>query len=200
MPDPNKETAPDLAAEVTRLTGLVADLGKTMQTLATGQQQLVETFGRAQPAAAQSAAPAPQATTAAAGKPLTLDDVARAVRDGLAADQQTRAKSEARDRYAAEKLKDLPAVYRAKLPATDDAAALSAAEQAIRAEFKSDFAALGGRAADVSGTPPPGGQPPAAAVDYTKLSPQAAIEAGLKQSRAVGAAPTSATGANAAAK
>jgi len=81
------------------------------------------------------------------------------------------------------------------MPEADDAADLAAAEADVRRRFRDDFRAAGGTGApaapgahDVSGDVP-GGRRPAAAVDYSTLSPLQQIAVGLRDARAAHDAP-----------
>lgn len=123
------------------------------------------------------AAAAPGDKAADQTKALTAEDIDKLVEKRLAAQQQSAQAQAQRDAFLAEKLKDLPAAYRSKLGG--DPAKWKDEEQAIRAEFQKDFAAAGGKPADV-GADKPGGAKPAEAVDYSKLSPTQLIAQGLK--------------------
>jgi hypothetical protein len=133
-------------------------------------------------APAAPAAEAPKPDPAAKEKPLTMADVQKALTDALAAQQATTATKAARDGYAADKLKDLPAVYRNQLPNTADAGELARAEQTIRAQYLADLKASGITPPPVAGTPPGNG---AAATktpaDYSKMTGSQLLAEGIKQ-------------------
>jgi hypothetical protein len=113
-----------------------------------------------------------------AAKPLTLEDV----KGFFAEKEKSAATAAAREKFAAEKLADVPAAYRGQLPHTDDAAQLAAAEQKIRADYRADLKAKGFEVKDVGGAVPGGGVPAAKApVDLSKLSATELMEMGLKQ-------------------
>jgi hypothetical protein len=156
------------------------------------------------PAVAHAAHAEPPA--GAGSRPVvSADDVRAVVADAL----RSHAASAARDAYARDHLADLPDAYRRLLPAGGDPAALASAEQAIRRQFRDDLRAVargggtggaggGGMAnppgdpaarpdryrqdvfADVGGDDDAVGRPPAAAVDYAKLSPLQQIAVGLR--------------------
>ena len=96
-------------------------------------------------------------------------------------------RSTARASFEREHCTDLPDAYRRLLPETDDPAALADAEQSIRAQFRNDLKqarrASGdslSSSADESGR----GLPPAAAIDYARLTPLQQIAVGLKRAKA----------------
>jgi hypothetical protein len=123
---------------------------------------------------------AQQAAQDAAGKAIKAEDVSKRA-------------------FVAEKLKDLPAAYQAKLG--DEPKDWAAQEQAIREEFRKDFAAAGGKAPAVDGgAGTAGAAKPGATIDLSKLSGQQLIEVGLKDSKPVGAAAGAAAGVTAADK
>jgi hypothetical protein len=88
-------------------------------------------------------APAATAAKEEKHKPLTADDIAKIVGDKLAVHDSTQAKRAARDNHARAKMKDVPAAYLRDLPETDDQAALDAAEQRIRTQYRADLKAAG---------------------------------------------------------
>lgn len=95
--------------------------------------------------AARTAANAGGNATGNAAKPLTLDDL-----NTLLAQRDQRAQSSAqREAFIREKMKNVPEAYARQLG--DDQAKWPAEEQAIRARFRADLAALGIKAADVGG-------------------------------------------------
>jgi hypothetical protein len=128
-------------------------------------------------AAPAAAAPAAAAADQAAPKALTAEDVDKLVEKRLAAQQQSAQAQAQRDAFLAEKLKDLPAAYRSKLGTTRRSGRTRSRRSAPSS--RSDFAAAGGKPADV-GADKPGGAKPAEAVDFSKLSPTQLIAQGLK--------------------
>jgi hypothetical protein len=170
-----------LEAKFSELTSLVGKLADSLKAVADGQAEITKIVSK--PAAAATADKA-----AEAAKPLTQESVAELIRKGvteaLSAAKGAEAKIAAVAKYATEKMKDLPEVYRKLLPQTDDAAQLAAAEQTIRTQYKSDLSASGAVPKDVGGAADlAGGAAPLAVVDYSKLSPMEKIVAGLKQSK-----------------
>lgn len=112
---------------------------------------------------------------------LTAADVKKLIGDGLAEFHKTTSTAAARDVFIQQKMADLPAVYRTQMPQTADPAELAKAEQAIRTQYQADFKAAGGTAPNVTGAAPGSATPAAAAVDVSKLSPDAKIAMGLQQ-------------------
>jgi hypothetical protein len=157
----------DMAAFAALVGAAVADAVKPLN----------EKIAKLEAPAAAVAAPGGKATDQA--KALTAEDIDKLVEKRLAAQQQSAQAQAQRDAFLAEKLKDLPAAYRSKLGG--DPAKWKDEEQAIRAEFQKDFAAAGGKPADV-GADKPGGAKPAEAVDYSKLSPTQLIAQGCSTS------------------
>ena len=142
---------------------------------------------------------AQQAAQDAAGKAIKAEDVSKVVQEQIAAQNASNAAGEAKRAFVAEKLKDLPAAYQAKLG--DEPKDWAAQEQAIREEFRKDFAAAGGKAPAVDGgAGTAGAAKPGATIDLSKLSGQQLIEVGLKDSKPVGAAAGAAAGVTAADK
>jgi hypothetical protein len=138
---------------------------------------------------AQAAAPAAPAASDTKGKALTLEDVGKLLDERLTASQQTAAAKQARDAFAGDKLKDLPAVYRNQLG--NDPSKWAAEEQSIRQQYQADFKVSGAAApANVGGTPPAAGSAPASAVNLDKLSPTALISLGLSQGSGTPSAAT----------
>lgn len=150
--------------------------------IAEANKPMVEALRAQQPAAGTQGQAAAQGGQAGAAKAQTLteQDVARIVGDQLKSFQQTTQQTQARERYQADKLKDLPAAYRNQLG--PDPAKWAAEEQQIRDQYKADFGAVGGQGKDVGGDQP-GGQKPAATIDTSKLSPAQKIELGLRSSK-----------------
>jgi len=170
LPNPPASSGPD-----DRLAALI----DTVSRLADQQRSLIEVFR------ANSAPAAAPTTAAAVANP---GDLRGLIAGMLKEHQASVSRSAVRQVYSREHLSDLPSAYRRLLPETDDNAALVAAEQDIRRQFREDLkttlrsandptAAIGGDAS--------GGAPPAAAVDYSKLSPLQQIAVGLRS-----AAPT----------
>jgi hypothetical protein len=191
MAEANATTPPAGGIDYEKLGAAVAaGLAPALQS---ANKPLLDALARLQPAApAEQGAAAKGGKGEAADKPLSMDDVRKAITDALSSTQQQQAKTQARASYAAEKLKDLPKVYQDQLPDTDDANALAQAEQRIRAAYQADFKLAGGKTADVGGQAA-GGKPPTNAVDLSKVSPVQAIEMGLKAAKpAQGAAATTA--------
>jgi hypothetical protein len=146
--------------------------------LAEQQQSLVDLFRSAGPASPAAAQP-------------SLKDELRSLVTGLFKEHQAAAtRSAARDAYLREHVADLPDAYRRLLPETDDPAALSAAEQAVRRQFREDLKSILRTPGDAGahreaaapsiGFQATGGAPPAAAIDYSKLSPLQQIAVGLR--------------------
>lgn len=123
----------------------------------------------------------------AAAHAITAADIDTAVHAAVTAQKTAQAAAEARKRFLAEKLKDVPAVYHGKLG--DDPDKWAAEEQAIRAELKADLAAMGVTAPDLDGGAAAAeAATPAATVDTSKLTGQQLMEIGLKTSKPVGPA------------
>jgi hypothetical protein len=169
MPDVSP-TPPAPAGGADRLGVLVDAIGR----LADQQRSLLDALKPTQ--AAPAAQPASPATSA--------DSIRAMVTEILKEQQVTATRSAARSAYAREHLADLPEAYRRLLPETDDAAVLSAAEQDLRRQFRQDLKGLirstGEPAGAEIGGDSPGGLPPAAAIDYAKLSPLQQIAVGLR--------------------
>lgn len=128
-----------------------------------------------------------EALQEAAAKAIGPEDVAKAVQDAVAAQTTAQAATDAKKAFIAEKLKGVPAAYHGKLG--DDPAKWAAEEQAIRAELKSDLAAMGVTAPDLDGGAAAAeAATPAATVDTSKLTGQQLMEIGLKTSKPVGPA------------
>ena len=104
-----------------------------------------ETEVAAKPAAVETAKAAD--TT----KQLTEADVDRLVEQRLKAAQTSQQNQQARDKYLADQLKDLPGAYRDKLGS--DPAKWADEQKSLRDQFKADFASAGGKVADVGGVP-----------------------------------------------
>lgn len=114
---------------------------------------------------------------------LVADSVTAAIRpvlDSMAQQQRALGAASVRDRFLSEKMKDLPELYRQRMPATDDLHALAAEEQRVREMYQRDFKAAGGKVPDVGGDNP-GGSPPVAAIGGNAASPVENIAAGLKE-------------------
>jgi hypothetical protein len=161
---------------------LAGALGKSLEAklgemIGAATKPLHETIAKLE-AAAQ---PAVKEVAAEAGKAkaLTLEDLSRLIDSKLGAQQQASQQAQARDAFLASKLKDLPAAYQKQLGS--DPSKWAAEEQSIRDQYKADFKSAGGTKAPVGGENP-GGAAAAQAVDVSKLSPRAKIEAGIKQS------------------
>jgi hypothetical protein len=139
---------------------------------------------------------AQQAAQEAAGKAISAADVSKVVGEQIAAQNAARESSDARKAFVGEKLKDVPAVYAAKLG--DDPAKWPADEQAIRTQYQADLAKAGVKAPNVDGAAGTAGAAKAgAAVDTSKISGQSLIEVGLKDSKPVGAAAAASQAADA---
>lgn len=126
------------------------------------------------------------ATSASAVPAASAGVTADAVR-ALVAEQLNRHHTlVARQGYAREHLSDLPEAYRRLLPETADVSALASAEQEIRRQFRDDLRAVrrsaGEPAVDQVAGQALGGESPAAAVDFARLSPLSQIELGLRAS------------------
>jgi hypothetical protein len=184
--NPTTQTQPDVNAQIAALTGVVTKLAE-------GQQALIQTLAAKPPAAAAEPAAGKRGDDAAA-KPMTAADVQRVVTEALAAAQQSQAQTAQRQQYAAEKLKDLPEVYRGQLGT--DPTKWAAEEQTIRGRYQADFKAAGGTTKDVGGGTT-GGVKPSETVDLSKLSPVQLASMALKDSKPV-AAPAQTTTAAAA--
>ncbi len=148
---------------------------------------VVERLGKVETAAK----PAADAAGDDTGKPLSREqlDKAFADRDAAAATKADEAKTEkaktdAAAAYAAEKMKDLPEVYQAKLPATDDATKLAAAEQEIRKGFKADMESVGVKLPDVGKPAGDGKSAGSVEPDLGKMSPAQMIAAGFEEDAA----------------
>jgi hypothetical protein len=182
MPDPSSPIPAVPPADADRLSAVLGAVSR----LAEQQQSLLELF--------RSAAPP------AGARPAGLTAELRDLVTGLFRQHQAATtRSGARDAYLREHAADLPEAYRRLMPETDDPSALSAAEQSIRRQFRDDFKvvvrspdgssgqnreaprSIAGQAA--------GGSSPAAAVDYSRLSPLQQIAVGLRGAPTQRAAP-----------
>lgn len=195
MPDTNPAPAagatqtPDLAAQLATLTGVVT-------ALAESQKGVVETIAKLAPAAQPQPAAQP-AAAAADNKPLTRAELVSLLNERETQSRQASQLADQRQRYVAEKLKDLPPGYDRLLG--NDPSKWAAEEQAARGQYRDFLKAQGITVPDVNGNPPasaaPGGTTtPAAAsqIDLSKASPVQAIEMGLrtaKPAQAGGVAP-----------
>lgn len=162
---------------------LAATIGKSLETrigalVAEATKPFQDVIAKFE---AASSAPPAAATTAATdgGKPkaFTLEDVSKLLDSKLQQQAASSKQAEERKGFVAAKLKDLPPAYQNQLG--PDPSKWAAEEQAIRDQYKADFKIAGGTTPKVEGGNP-GGSPPAAAVDVSKLSSRAKIEAGLK--------------------
>jgi hypothetical protein len=158
----------------TAVTAAVAEANKPVAEALTKLQPQ-------QPAATQQGQGQGGAGGGDKAKPLTEQDVARIVGDQLKSFQQTTQQGQARERYQAEKLKDLPVAYRNQLGS--DPAKWAQEEQQIREQFKTDFKGLGGTTPNVGGDNPGGTKPAATAADVSKMSAVDKIELGLRGSK-----------------
>jgi hypothetical protein len=179
-------TAPPAASDST------AALTDVVRQLAQSQKALLD---------ALRPAPAPSGGATGAGPSLPTqagEDIRRIVSDVLRERESSQQRTAARDRYVRERMADLPDAYRRLMPDADDRAELAAAEADVRRRFRDDFRAASpataGQAtgstgpADVSGDVP-GGRRPAAAIDYSRLSPLQQITVGLRDARPAQDAP-----------
>lgn len=175
-------------------TAVATAVAAAVKPIADNQKVIADTLAALPPApAAKPAAVAAGAAgaTDAAPKGLTADDVAKIVGDQLKAYQTTAAADAARRSYQADKLKDLPEVYRNQLGT--DPAKFAAEEQSIRDAFKADFKAAGGTVPNVGGSAAAGGAggagtvKPGEMVDLSKLTPTQLIAQGLAASKPQGA-------------
>ncbi|HUX17295.1 MAG TPA: hypothetical protein VMW52_12540 [Phycisphaerae bacterium] len=172
-------------------TELVKALEKTAEAVvAKAMEPVTAKVGELEGAAKTAAAKAAGDGSGGNGRDITAEAVKAIVADALKArDDADAAKGKkadadakltaARDKFAAEKLKDLPAVYRDKLPITDDEASLAKAEQAIRKQFADDMKAAGVQVPDAGSKPATAGAPGAAGPDTSKMNPVQKIEAGI---------------------
>jgi hypothetical protein len=144
------------------------------------------------------ATPAPAAATAAKAEPSGADKplTAKELDARLEAHSAKQRASAAKSAFIADKLKDVPEEFHSKLG--DDPTKWHAEEQSARERYRAVLKASGATIKDVSGaTTGAGVKPPGEAVDYSKLSPTAAIEAGLKAGNAnPGAAAATVAGAS----
>ncbi|QOV87412.1 hypothetical protein [Humisphaera borealis] len=194
-------TPPD--DRLSRLIDAVGQLSRQQQTLLDGLK------------ASPTPSPAPNPLATASSSPaVSPADLRAFVADLFRQHSATAARSIARDEYLRQHLSDLPEAYRRLMPKTADDATLADAEQKVRRQFRDDLrsAGQGGRspatqpaapsAPDVGFDPPedffgtdPGGQSPAAAIDYSKLSPMQQIALGLRGSPSK-ATPAAEAGSN----
>jgi hypothetical protein len=173
-------TQPDLAAQLATLAGVVT-------ALAESQKGVVEAIAKIAPAPQQATQPPPQQPAAGDNKPLTRTELVNLLNERDTQTRQAADLTNQRQRYAAEKLKDLPPVYATQLG--NDPAKWAAEETALRQQYRGHLEASGVKIPDVSGNPPastaPGGTTTAAGtVDLTKASPVQAIAMGLRTSKA----------------
>lgn len=171
-----------------RLGRLIDAIGQ----LAQQQRSLLEALRPQGPALTPS--PATQPYTAApisAAPPAVAADLRSFVADLFREHATSAQQSAAREAYVRQHLADLPEAYRRQMPDTADVAALADAEQTLRRQYRDDLRSvrkLSGEPAGTVGGDHSGGQPPAAAIDYGKLSPMQQIALGLKSASSPAAA------------
>ncbi len=118
-----------------------------------------------------------------AGQPVSDSDIERMVDERTAGIRGEAARSV----YTAAKMADMPEIYRAQMPATDDQDQLAAAEQAIRSAYRADMKVHGpfqNGVSSVAGDPSEFG-PPASGTYHQLGQAQAMAE----QQRAAGEKP-----------
>jgi hypothetical protein len=179
MPQGTPPTGSPAGAAPPATSDPTAALTDAVRQLAQSQATLLDALRQAP---AQPAGPTGAAPAARSG-----DDIRRIVSDVLRERESSQQRTAARDRYVRERMADLPDAYRRLMPDAEDPADLAAAEADVRRRFRDDFRAASpatgpAGAADVSGDAP-GGRRPAAAVDYSRLSPLQQITVGLRDLR-----------------
>jgi hypothetical protein len=143
----------------------ITPLANEVKDLAANQKVIADTMAADAAKAADVAKPKTTDPAGAAAAPVTADAVAKMVSDAIATAekqrQQAQQASADREAYVQAKLKDLPAIYQAKLG--NDPAKWPAEEQTIRASAQADFKAMGGSVKDVPGSAGAGATPSGAA-------------------------------------
>lgn len=164
-PTPTPTATLDAAAVQKMIADALKPVTEALKPIADNQKILADTMAADATARANAAKAEADKATAAGGKappaageapkPLTAEDIAKLVNDGISGALKTRddqAKSSAaRDAFIGEKLKGVPAAYQQQLGT--DPAKWGEQEQAIRAQLKSDLAAIGATVKDVGGNP-----------------------------------------------
>jgi hypothetical protein len=173
-------------AAITKLVSdtVAASLAKTLpDAIASATKPLTD---------ALAALPKPAEAKADASKkdePLTLDAIGKLIDSRLSATQQQQSTKAQRDKYIAEKLKDLPAAYARQLG--DDPAKWAAEEQAIRGDFKTDYESKGFKLPPVGDPKSDGGTTPdKKPLDLSKMTPMQLAVQGLSESKPVTGAAT----------
>ena len=100
-----------------------------------------------------------------ADKPVTKEDIARMVKEGIDADRKSqsaeRAAENTRERFIREKMADLPLFAADMIPKTSDVKQLNTAMGEVRSQmqdwFKSNATRMGMKIPDISGNPPANG-------------------------------------------
>ena len=173
--DQKKEDPAALAAAVAKLAENQTALTASLATMAAGQKQLLERLE-------SSTAEKPAKTDGGEGKAITEERIAEL----LDQREQRRQQSDdvARRKAAAlggEKGKDLPDAY--KRLVGDDPAKWDAELAAAREQFHADHKAAGNAPPKDVGGGDPGGRPPAAVVDTSKMNAMQELQLGLKNQR-----------------
>jgi hypothetical protein len=188
--DPMPEATPPAAGgtpDVAALTASVTKLTELVSGLASAQADITKTLG-----AITESIKKPEAGADTGKKDkgeqtpaVTLEQIGQLIDQKLGATQKASESKAARDAYLAEKLKDVPAAYRAQLGS--DPTKWASEEQAIREQFKADLKAQGVEPKTLGNASADGGvTPEKRTIDRSKMSPLELLnsDAGLKPASA----------------
>jgi len=109
----------------------------------------------------------------------TAESINKAVTDAITAQSATQTKQAERQKFLAEKLKDVPEAYHGLIG--DDPAKFAEQEQQVRTQLKTDLEKLGVKAENVGSTPAGEANKVTQAVDTSKLSGIELLEMGVQQ-------------------
>jgi hypothetical protein len=141
-----------LGKSLKTVTDAVTSISGTVGDLAKNQKVLADTM-------AAQAAPKPEEKKEGEQKPLTIEDVGKAISDALGKQQQTQQQQQARGEFISKNLAKLPARFQQALG--NDPAKWADEAKTIQGEYEQLVKSVGGKLENVGGADRDGGTTPA---------------------------------------